>query len=1086
MNSIRGKVMEYFREYWGINRFMKSVSMAVLICFVWNIIGPNLAYAQQAPIEDKDLRKQQQDNVNVGVMSVKDYVGTQGFTKDEDNVIKRNGNLWGIWDEKKQEALQSTPNGFKANKTVTNIIRQQGEEEKEKTEVLPEKPAGVSLPRRTEQVETRSAEEEKSSEGEQIGEDEKTQDPITEEAGLLGGEKSEEDAIAGAGHGSKWEEIVANRDRVEAVIEDGKPKNVAFQAGLSATEQVLSKTVDIVRATTNFMQEAAVKAVSGEGEEERESEFKGDEDRTQEVLAANGEDSGKEIEAADIEEGVGEVVISQSPMVKAATVSASKEEEKAADGAIEGVDTGAEEKPSAANDIVVPEENAVVQGNVAESDVDKGIESEKDNQVEQDINEVREEIEMPTTGEVISNTVETFQRLQAEDNPDNNPLDVIANGVRTMQTVIQSIDDARAAKNKEEEEAEARAAEKESSGEETALSPEEQEIFDAAKSAAVEAADKMKNLSEKDRKAIAEAKNMDELKEAIGNIKGAKKEIFAALLFAIVAKKENKGTFAQLLKKALILAKAKEELLQALDTKGFKGAFSRIFAAAFFMGKLTPKERAALKKAGSIAELKILVKKLENRKGFFGRALGKALIAKLNKIIAKAEAGEKSGQDGEKDDGKGDKDDEADKYGGYDPNVVDNLAAQTGQSREEVIAYLDKAKADADKKDAENGLPAGTTFNQEMADLKEFLAAGGKITNCATDALAQTLGGVSEGLLALQALSIELGAGNFSKEQSVTADGQLMTSAYAIAEVEKQHGRNSSVYETNLEDFANNLKPGESAIVWVDQNHYVTVSKNEDGTLNVVDPNKNDGKPMTFSKAEFVKFMGGGNQTAVTTGGQSYTGYTATTNANGNIIVTTNSQNVALQAAVLSNDQSMQVRGAKSNPFKRVWKAITKPFKAIGDAFKRVGNWINDKILKPVGQWFSDNWKKIVAIVAAVVLIVAAVIVSVVSFGALSPLLALAIAGACALVAGATVTALGKWSDQKWMQAVGTGMMIAGGVMLAAAAAWAAAPLATAVGTAVSLTGLAATAFTVGMAVAVGGAVLAAVGYGMAAMGKAM
>jgi hypothetical protein len=370
-----------------------------------------------------------------------------------------------------------------------------------------------------------------------------------------------------------------------------------------------------------------------------------------------------------------------------------------------------------------------------------------------------EEAEPLTTRAVAEQTIEEFKKTQAEENPQNNPIDAVTIGVKTMQKMFKAIDEEAAAK--EADRAEGEAIEEERGKEEIELSGEEKEIFESAKAAAVEASGKMKNLSEKDKKAISSARNMEELKESISNIGGGKKAIFRALLMAIVSKEEKKGTFGQMMKKAMILGKAKEEMFVAIYGKGFKGTIGRMFASLFFMTKMTPSERAAFKKANSTTQLKALVNKLENKRGLFGKVFGKALIAKLKKIIAKAEAEEKGGEsggekEGGKEEEKGDKSDGEDGYGGHDKQVVDNLAAQTGQSREEVVAYLDKAKEEANKKDAENGLPEGTTFNQQMSDLKEFLASGGQITNCATDALSQTLGGVSEGLLALQALSIEL------------------------------------------------------------------------------------------------------------------------------------------------------------------------------------------------------------------------------------------------------------------------------------------------------------------------------------------
>ena len=74
-------------------------------------------------------------------------------------------------------------------------------------------------------------------------------------------------------------------------------------------------------------------------------------------------------------------------------------------------------------------------------------------------------------------------------------------------------------------------------------------------------------------------------------------------------------------------------------------------------------------------------------------------------------------------------------------------------------------------------------------------------------------------------------------------------------------------------------------------------------------------------------------------------------------------------------------------------------------------------------------------------IIAAAVVATVFTFGAASPLLALAISGGIAMVAGAAMYGIGKALDQKWMQKLGTGMMVAGAVAVAVAGSIALAPV---------------------------------------------
>jgi hypothetical protein len=241
--KIKGAVLEYLRLYWGINRFMKTVSMVVLICFVWNIVGPNLAYAQQTSLENTDLNKHQQDNVNVGTLSVKDAFGTNGYTKDKDNVIKKEGKLWGIWDEDKQAAMQATPNGFKANKAVTEIIRQQDTKKEEKAgEKQDTNAEGKKEEKGEEKAEEKAeeAETEVSSEKLQV-EIKKIEVPVAQvqdttvaDAGVIGGKKEQEGeqsvetGVMGEENkvgeekavdlqANRGENIASTRDRVEVV-----------------------------------------------------------------------------------------------------------------------------------------------------------------------------------------------------------------------------------------------------------------------------------------------------------------------------------------------------------------------------------------------------------------------------------------------------------------------------------------------------------------------------------------------------------------------------------------------------------------------------------------------------------------------------------------------------------------------------------------------------------------------------------------------------------------------------------------------------------------------------------------------------
>ncbi|MDR1940849.1 MAG: cytochrome P450, partial [Endomicrobium sp.] len=86
-------------------------------------------------------------------------------------------------------------------------------------------------------------------------------------------------------------------------------------------------------------------------------------------------------------------------------------------------------------------------------------------------------------------------------------------------------------------------------------------------------------------------------------------------------------------------------------------------------------------------------------------------------------------------------DDERETSEKYD-NVVNELALQSGLSKEEVEKMLSEIEPDK--------------LDEAIGILSDFFAAGGKIVNCATDALAKVLETSSKGLLALQTLIADI------------------------------------------------------------------------------------------------------------------------------------------------------------------------------------------------------------------------------------------------------------------------------------------------------------------------------------------
>ncbi|MCL1971906.1 MAG: hypothetical protein FWG57_02815 [Endomicrobia bacterium] len=369
--------------------------------------------------------------------------------------------------------------------------------------------------------------------------------------------------------------------------------------------------------------------------------------------------------------------------------------------------------------------------------------------------------------------------------------------------------------------------------------------------------------------------------------------------------------------------------------------------------KLSNAERKEIRKAGSIKELKAIVVKMEGKKGFFARAAVKSLKATISKAESKQTASEggkeESKSDGEGDGAKGESDvkseaiketitakaDEAadDKYNGHDPEVIRNIAEQTGMTEEEVIEKFNNTREATLEFDRANGLAEGTTFNNAIALLKQGFETGLNILNCASEALFNTLGGaVSQGVLALQALCAEIAMGNFSEAN--IKDGQVYTSLAAVQAVENQYGRESSGYSVDVNGFVQGLQEGDKAVIWVDGNHYITVIKNSDGTVNVIDPNKNNGQAMTFTADEFKKLMNGAE--AIAADGKKAQGYSKVTDANGEMKVLTDAKRISEIGHKLDATGMKNIMGAKGGPFGGLVSGITKAFKSVVNSVKKI------------------------------------------------------------------------------------------------------------------------------------------------------
>ena len=256
-----------------------------------------------------------------------------------------------------------------------------------------------------------------------------------------------------------------------------------------------------------------------------------------------------------------------------------------------------------------------------------------------------------------------------------------------------------------------------------------------------------------------------------------------------------------------------------------------------------------------------------------------------------------------------------DKYE-YDQGMLEDLANKTGKTTDEIEKMLEEARKDSHATDLEQGIEQGTTFDKAMSVLKDFLANGGQVVNCAAEALSTVLNMTNKGLLGFQAILADVSAGLFTKDK---IDGdQVLTSASAIKSVMHSYGRTSAEgYGLGLEEFMSGLGEGESGILWVDGDHFITVSKDEEGNFNVIDPNRNNGEAEVYSASEFEKLLSG--EEAETVDGKKTEGYQLERDAEGNVLVKTVTDSYGVKEAagpegVLTEDEMEQITGAKLVP----------------------------------------------------------------------------------------------------------------------------------------------------------------------------
>ena len=129
------------------------------------------------------------------------------------------------------------------------------------------------------------------------------------------------------------------------------------------------------------------------------------------------------------------------------------------------------------------------------------------------------------------------------------------------------------------------------------------------------------------------------------------------------------------------------------------------------------------------------------------------------------------------------------------------------------------------------------------------------IVNCAAKALAKVISTEAKPL-ALELLLADIAAGIFVENNEKTiGSGQIQTSMLAMQKVMKEKGVEAQGYEVAIETFIKAMEVGESAIVWVNGNHYITVTKRANDKYVIEDSNINGGQAIECSAEELQDIL---------------------------------------------------------------------------------------------------------------------------------------------------------------------------------------------------------------------------------------
>jgi hypothetical protein len=220
--------------------------------------------------------------------------------------------------------------------------------------------------------------------------------------------------------------------------------------------------------------------------------------------------------------------------------------------------------------------------------------------------------------------------------------------------------------------------------------------------------------------------------------------------------------------------------------------------------------------------------------------------------------------------------------------VIDGLVLETGESREVVFARLEAQRAATQALDVAGSLAKNTTFHNALGVLSSiYLSGSGSLSNCASDVLSKTIGNsLPAGELLLELIATDLAAGRIAKTDPVNpSESRLLTSMFTMKDLLRNHGVEAYGYSLSYADFNDYLQPGQIAIIWVSNEHYIHVSKLYDSNNYAVYDTNWGSQALEFTATEFNYLLTNQNATAVN--GTLKSGYDGVFDGSGMKVLTT-------------------------------------------------------------------------------------------------------------------------------------------------------------------------------------------------------